>query len=155
MAFRSITRASSSPHLRFLVAGIIVIFIFLRLFNVVDLTPSYHTSLENRPNSDEYRSNILEYRAGSNSLEYRFTNPSAIPVSEKQTVLILTLVQNHKSWGNGRSISDFMSIIQGFDYPMSNINLGVLASDEKEFEAIAKYIKQIPGDKKNFFPQIS
>ncbi|KAG0023485.1 hypothetical protein BGZ81_008098 [Podila clonocystis] len=156
MTFRLITRASSSHHLRFLVAGIIVIFIFTRLFNIADLTPSYNNGLENRPNNDvDYRSNSLEYRASSNSLEYRFTNPSAIPVSGKQTVLVLTLVQNHKSWGKGRSFSDFMSIVQGFDYPMSNINLGVLASDEKEFEAIAKYIKQIPGDKKNFFPHIS
>ncbi|KAG0034881.1 hypothetical protein BGZ82_005571 [Podila clonocystis] len=131
MAFRSITRASSSLHLQFLIVGAIIIYIFTRLFTVADVILSHHSRFE-----------------------YRFTNPSAIPVPGNQTVLILTLVQNSKSWGHGRSFLDFMSIVQGFDYPMSNINLGVLASDEKEFEAIVEYIKQLPSDKKNFFPHI-
>ncbi|KAG0033313.1 hypothetical protein BGZ81_008783 [Podila clonocystis] len=131
MAFRSITRASSSLHLQFLIVGAILIYIFTRIYTVTDLILSHHSRFE-----------------------YRFTNPSAIPVPGNQNVLILTLVQNSKSWGHGRSFLDFMSIVQGFDYPMSNINLGVLASDEKEFEAIVEYIKQLPGDKKNFFHHI-
>ncbi|KAG0272499.1 hypothetical protein BGZ97_010968, partial [Linnemannia gamsii] len=82
--------------------------------------------------------------------EFRFTNLSAHPVSGKQTVLVLTLVRNRESWGGDRSFSDFLSIVQGFDYPMSNINLGILASDKTEFMAITDYIKQLPGDKNPF-----
>ncbi|KAF9335609.1 hypothetical protein BG006_011122 [Podila minutissima] len=144
MAFRSITGAVPIPHLRFLVVGAIAIYILARVFNVADRT-TFHNYIE-------YSSNSLEYR--SNSLEYHFSSPSAQPVPGKQTVLVLTLVRNRESWGQGRGFSDFMKIVQGFDYPMSNINLGVLASDQLEFTAIANYIKQIPGDKKNFFPQI-
>ncbi|KAG0073489.1 hypothetical protein BGZ93_000483 [Podila epicladia] len=51
-------------------------------------------------------------------------------------------------------LSDFVEIVQGFDYSMSNINLGVLASDKWGFTDIANYIKQIPGDKMKFFSQI-
>ncbi|KAF9292744.1 hypothetical protein BGZ74_000185 [Mortierella antarctica] len=151
MAFRSITGVAFTPHLRFLVVGAIAIYILARLFNATNWT-TFHNSIEFNSNSPEYSSNSLEYR--SNSLEYRFSNPSAQPVPGKQTVLVLTLIRNHESWGQGRSFSDFMKIVQGFDYPMSNINLGVLASDKLEFTAIANYIKQIPGNKKNFFPQI-
>ncbi|KAG0333162.1 hypothetical protein BG000_009431 [Podila horticola] len=148
MVFYSITRTLSIPHLRFLVVGAIAVYIFTSLFNIADLTSSHHSNLENHSSNLEYR-----VTNRSNSLEYRFTNPSAHPVKGKQTILVLTLVRDHESWGDGRSFPDFLNIVQGFDYPMSNINLGVLASNKKEFKAIANYIKQIPGDK-NFFAQI-
>ncbi|KAG0028191.1 hypothetical protein BGZ82_008557 [Podila clonocystis] len=118
-------------------------YIFTCLFNIanikpynfkpspIDFNPSYH----------------------SNGLEFILTNPSAHPDPANQTVLVLTLVQNNESWGGGRSFPDFLSIVQGFDYPMSNINLGVLASNKEEFNAITNYIKQLPRDK-NLFPQI-
>ncbi|KFH72692.1 hypothetical protein MVEG_02981 [Podila verticillata NRRL 6337] len=71
----------------------------------------------------------------------RATTPSD---PDKQTVLILTLVRDRESWGRGRSFHDFLSLVRGFDYPMSNIRIGVLASDEKEFDAITKYVQQLP-----------
>ncbi|KAF9212334.1 hypothetical protein BGZ59_006903 [Podila verticillata] len=68
----------------------------------------------------------------------RATTPSD---PDKQTVLILTLVRDHESWGRGRSFHDFLSLVRGFDYPMSNIRIGVLASDEKEFDAITNTLR--------------
>ncbi|KAF9330634.1 hypothetical protein BG006_006412 [Podila minutissima] len=123
------------------------LYLFSFVFNIADWTPSSHNSC-----IFEYSSNSVEHR--SSRLEYRFTNPSAQPVPEKQNVLVLTLVRDHKSWGQGRRFSDFMNIVQGFDYPLANINLGILASDKKEFNAIVNHIKQIPGDMTHFFPNI-
>ncbi|KAF9149649.1 hypothetical protein BG015_008557 [Linnemannia schmuckeri] len=143
MAFRSFTQGSSTFHLRYLVFAVIVLNIFTCLFSIADFTPSNFKSSPTDVKPSHY----------TNGLEFRFTNPSAHPVSGKQTGLVLTLVRNHESWSAGRSFPDFLSIVQGFDYPMSNINLGVLASDKEEFNAITDYIKQLPGDK-NFFRQI-
>ncbi|KAG0254541.1 hypothetical protein BGZ95_005993 [Linnemannia exigua] len=80
----------------------------------------------------------------NNGTEFHFTNPYAHLVPEKQAVLVLTLVRNNESWGAHRNFSDFMTLVQGFDHPMSNIHLGVLVSDRQEFDAITEYIQQQP-----------
>ncbi|KAG0092999.1 hypothetical protein BGZ93_007272 [Podila epicladia] len=144
MALRSIT--PSIPQLRLFIVVAIAIYLFTYLFNITDWTPTHNDCIF------EYSSKTVEHR--SSRLEYRFTNPSAQPVPEKQNVLVLTLVRDRKSWGQGRKVSDFMNIVQGFDYPMANMNIGILASDKKEFNAIVNYIKQMSGDMTNFFPQI-
>ncbi|KAF9136467.1 hypothetical protein BGX30_011170 [Mortierella sp. GBA39] len=140
MTFRSFAHRSSTFYLRYLVLAVIAIYTFTCLFNIADFELSNF-----KPSPTDFKPSHY-----TNSHEFQFTNPSAHPVSGKQTVLVLTLVRNHESWGGKRSFSDFLSIVQGFDYPMSNINLGVLASDKKEFKAITDYIKQLPGDRNSF-----
>lgn len=143
MLLRSFVQGSSTSHLRYLVLAVSVIYIFTGLFYIAHFKP-----FNFKPSPIDF--NPIHYNA---SLEFRFTNPSAHPVPGKQTVLVLTLVRNRESWSDGRSFPDFLSIVQGFDYPMSNINLGVLVSDKKEFKAITDYIKRLPSNK-NFFHQI-
>ncbi|KAG0232170.1 hypothetical protein BGW41_001960 [Actinomortierella wolfii] len=91
------------------------------------------------------------YQHNGNS--FRYTNPLATPDPSKQNILVLTLVRNHESWGGGRSFPDFVNLVRGFDYPMANINLGVLASDRAEFDAINNHIQSMSGGQ-DFFPQI-
>ncbi|KAG0377142.1 hypothetical protein BGX24_006644 [Mortierella sp. AD032] len=116
-------------------------YIFTCLFNIADLKPY---NFPQSPTTD------FKPSYHTNGFEFRFTNPLAQPVAEKQSVLVLTLVRNRESWAAGRSFSDFLNIVQGFDYPMSNINLGVLASDKEEFNAITDYIKRLPVEKDSF-----
>ncbi|KAF9079330.1 hypothetical protein BGX29_003502 [Mortierella sp. GBA35] len=140
MTFRSFAQRSPIFRLRYLVLAVIAIYTFICLFNIAGFKPSNF-----KPSPTDFKPSHY-----TKSHEFRFTNLSAHPVSGKQTVLVLTLVRNRESWGGDRSFSDFLSIVQGFEYPMSNINLGVLASDKKEFKAITDYIKQLPGDKNPF-----
>ncbi|KAF9378045.1 hypothetical protein CPB97_009800 [Podila verticillata] len=84
-------------------------------------------------------------------VDYHFSRASASSDPDKQTVLILTLVRDRESWGGGRSFHDFLTLVQGFDYPMSNIRIGVLASDKQEFDAITKYVQQLPAT--DLFPR--
>lgn len=85
--------------------------------------------------------------------EIHFSRASNSSDPDKQTVLILTLVRDRESWGRDRSFHDFLSLVRGFDYPMSNIRIGVLASDKKEFDAITQYVQRLPGTD-SLFPRI-
>ncbi|KAI1292402.1 hypothetical protein EDD11_008790 [Mortierella claussenii] len=145
MTFRSFAQRSSTFRLRYLVLAVIAMYIITYLFTIADFNPSNFKLSNFKPSPTDFTPSYY-----TNSYEFRFTNLSAYPVPKKQTVLVLTLVRDRESWGSDRSFSDFLSIVQGFDYPMSNINLGILTSDKKEFKAITNYIKQLPGDKNPF-----
>ncbi|KAF9932715.1 hypothetical protein BGZ67_004591, partial [Mortierella alpina] len=62
----------------------------------------------------------------------------------KQSILVLTLVNNHDGWGKDRSFPDFVKIVQSFDYPVANIHLGILVSDRDEFNTITDLVKRWP-----------
>ncbi|KAF9543898.1 hypothetical protein EC957_000349 [Mortierella hygrophila] len=125
-------------------------YIFTCLFNIADFKPSNLKPSNLKPSNLKPSTTDFKPSHYTNSHEFYFTNLSAHPVPKKQTVLVLTLVRDRESWGADRSISDFLNIVQGFDYPMSNINLGILASDKNEFKAITDHIKQLPDDKNPF-----
>ncbi|KAK3824126.1 MAG: Anp1-domain-containing protein [Linnemannia elongata] len=144
MSFRSFAQGSSTLHLRYLILAVSTMYIFTSLLYIAHFKSPHFKPSPAAFNTSHY----------NNCLEYRFTNPSAYPVPGKQTVLVLTLVRDRESWSDGRSFPDFLSIVQGFDHPMSNINLGVLVSDKNEFNAITDYIKHLPDGNKNFFGHI-
>ncbi|KAG0289146.1 hypothetical protein BGZ96_007214 [Linnemannia gamsii] len=145
MAFRAFAQGPSTFHLRYLVLAVIAMYIFTCLFNITDLRSSNLQPSNFKPSPTDVKPSHY-----SSNFEFRFINPSVHPVPGKQTVLVLTLVRNRESWSGNRRFPDFLSIVQGFDYPMSNINLGILASDRTEFNAITDYIKGLPDDKNPF-----
>ena len=72
---------------------------------------------------------------------------------DQQKVLVLTLVRDHESWGKGRNVQDFLTLVRRLDYPVSNINIGILASDQQEFNTITEYVNQLP-EKGDPFSQV-
>ncbi|KAF9949344.1 hypothetical protein BGZ72_008857 [Mortierella alpina] len=70
----------------------------------------------------------------------------AKPVHDKQSILVLTLINNRDNWGKDRSFLDFVKIVQSFDYPIANLKLGILVSDKDEFNAIVDTVKRWPDD---------
>ncbi|KAK3837338.1 MAG: Anp1-domain-containing protein [Linnemannia gamsii] len=152
MKIRSPSRASSTLLLRYLVPTVIVICILLSILNIAEFKPpnfptiTFESSDPPAPTTDW---NTPPQYNDNDDAKFVFTNPFAHPVPEKQTVLVLTLVRNNESWGGKRNFFDFVKLVQGFDYPMSNIHLGVLVSDKQEFDAIISSIQKRP--LKDFF----
>ncbi|KAF9560239.1 hypothetical protein EC968_006261 [Mortierella alpina] len=84
---------------------------------------------------------------------FDFIDRQPQPDHTTQSILVLTLVNNHENWGQGRSFLDYLKLVQSFDYPMANIHLGVLVSDRDEFNAITDIVKRWPEDDP-FFPKV-
>jgi hypothetical protein len=58
-------------------------------------------------------------------------------------ILILTILKNSTSWGCGRSFYDYLSLINGLDYPQKNITIGLLISDIAEFHRIKNIVARL------------
>jgi hypothetical protein len=103
--------------------------------------------------------NILNFQLstprtlGLNLQFSRQRNSSSTSDTHQQKVLVLTLIRDHDSWGAGRSFKDFLKLVQGLDYPMSNVTIGILASDKREFKTITKYVNQL-SEMEDSFSQI-
>ncbi|KAG0010160.1 hypothetical protein BGZ81_002953 [Podila clonocystis] len=84
---------------------------------------------------------IKEPTIFESDLLFRYENPLAERVPGKQSVLVLTLVRDHQSWSGTRTVADFLKVVESFEFPHANINIGILVSNKEEFESIKEEIR--------------
>ena len=56
-------------------------------------------------------------------------------------VLVLTILHNRRSWGYGRTFLEYVELLEGLDFPASQLSVGVLVSEREEFEAVSTAAK--------------
>ncbi|OWZ13137.1 hypothetical protein PHMEG_00013599 [Phytophthora megakarya] len=98
---------------------------------------------------DEYQERFPQYGKNEPGLHYRIENRPVLTrpgIRESQSVLIICVFNDAASWGENRSIFDFFSLIESFDYPKEKISIALLTSSMQEFDMIKKlfqsYISQ-------------
>lgn len=60
---------------------------------------------------------------------------------ERDTMLILLTIGNEKSYGEGRSIKDFMETLETLKFDKNQISLGLLVGNDVEFQAVYLYFE--------------
>ncbi|RHY82550.1 hypothetical protein DYB37_011494 [Aphanomyces astaci] len=56
-------------------------------------------------------------------------------------LLVLVVLNDHESWGAGRSIVDFFAMIGEFTHPQNQTSVAILTSDATEFDAIHAHMQ--------------
>ncbi|KAF0694536.1 Aste57867_14618 [Aphanomyces stellatus] len=58
-------------------------------------------------------------------------------------VLLLVVYNNKDSWGKGRSVRDFLQLVESFDYPTHKLSLGLLTSSLEEYILLKRMFQRI------------
>ncbi|OWZ04364.1 hypothetical protein PHMEG_00023748 [Phytophthora megakarya] len=61
---------------------------------------------------------------------------------DKDSVLILVVLKDAQSWGDGRNAEDFFNLIDSFDYPKEKMSLAILTSSMSEFSLLQTHFHQ-------------
>ncbi|KAG7402216.1 hypothetical protein PHYBOEH_003475 [Phytophthora boehmeriae] len=67
---------------------------------------------------------------------------------EEDSVLLVVVLKDAESWGEGRTVDDFFKLVDSFDYPEGKISIALLTSCMQEFSRIKelyrRYIQRYP-----------
>lgn len=72
-----------------------------------------------------------------------FTNTKAGNSPKEETVLLVALIGNEKSFGYERSFQDFMGVIGSLDYDKSKINLAFFCGTNELFDHVNSFIENL------------
>ena len=56
-------------------------------------------------------------------------------------VLVLTILHSVRSWGYDRTFLDHIQLLEGLEFPASQLSIGLLVSEREEFEAVSAAAK--------------
>lgn len=68
---------------------------------------------------------------------YESAHAAPIQGSPSASVLVLTILHSARSWGHDRSFLDYLQLLEGLDFPASQLSVGLLVSEREEFEAVS------------------
>lgn len=93
------------------------------------LSPA-HTPVESEFKTAE--SSIYTLR----NYDFKSSSPSSNGqlTDTRPRVLLAAIVRDHESWGEKRTFRDFLNMVTQFDYPRELLSVGILVSNEKEYE---------------------
>ncbi|KAK1932430.1 Jouberin [Phytophthora citrophthora] len=101
--------------------------------------------------SNEYEQLFPQYGKNEPGQHYRIENPQLLnrPGSrDNDSVLIVCVFNDAKSWGRNRNMEDFFRLIGFFKYPQEKISITLLTSSMQEFikakQLFGVYIEQYP-----------
>ncbi|KAF4137011.1 Anp1 [Phytophthora infestans] len=84
---------------------------------------------------------------GDNSLpgrHFRLENAKLLSQSSNKnvdSVLVMVVLKDAESWGQGRGAQDFMELLGSFDYPKEKMSVTVLTSSASEFGVMKNHFK--------------
>lgn len=65
-----------------------------------------------------------------------------ITTREKDSVLVLVALNNHESWGEGRTVDDLFTLLANFTHPQNQTSLAILTSSIDEFNIIQERMRR-------------
>uniref|UniRef100_M4BFC8 Glycosyltransferase family 62 protein n=1 Tax=Hyaloperonospora arabidopsidis (strain Emoy2) TaxID=559515 RepID=M4BFC8_HYAAE len=100
---------------------------------------------------DEYHELFPQYGKNESGEHYRIENTRVLAQPgnrETDSVLIICVFNDARSWGENRTIADFFELVGSFDYNREKISITLLTSSNAEFLTIQKlfltYIHEFP-----------
>ncbi|ETO75650.1 hypothetical protein F444_08783 [Phytophthora nicotianae P1976] len=112
----------------------------------LNVNVKYATTMTN--NDDVLKSEDTFPQYGENSLpgrHFRLENTKLLSQSSNKnadSVLVMVVLKDTESWGEGRTAKDFLELLGTFDYPKEKMSVTVLTSSISEFEVVEKHLKQ-------------
>ncbi|ETK86889.1 hypothetical protein F441_08705 [Phytophthora nicotianae CJ01A1] len=112
----------------------------------LNVNVKYATTMTN--NDDVLKSEDTFPQYGENSLpgrHFRLENTKLLSQSSNKnadSVLVMVVLKDTESWGEGRTAKDFLELLGTFDYPKEKMSVTVLTSSISEFEVVEKHFKQ-------------
>ncbi|ETM46709.1 hypothetical protein L914_08443 [Phytophthora nicotianae] len=112
----------------------------------LNVNVKYATTMTN--NDDVLKSEDTFPQYGENSLpgrHFRLENTKLLSQSSNKnadSVLVMVVLKDTESWGEGRTAKDFLELLGTFDYPKEKMSVTVLTSSISEFEVVKKHFKQ-------------
>ncbi|ETN09004.1 hypothetical protein PPTG_11071 [Phytophthora nicotianae INRA-310] len=112
----------------------------------LNVNVKYATTMTN--NDDVLKSEDTFPQYGENSLpgrHFRLENTKLLSQSSNKnadSVLVMVVLKDTESWGEGRTAKDFLELLGTFDYPKEKMSVTVFTSSISEFEVVEKHFKQ-------------
>lgn len=60
----------------------------------------------------------------------------------EDSVLVMVVLKDAESWGEGRTAEDFFELLDSFDYPKEKLSVTVLTSSMSEFQVVQKQFRR-------------
>lgn len=70
---------------------------------------------------------------------YLLSHPS---YKNENSVLLMVVLKDEASWGEGRSAADFFELLSSFDYPKEKMSVTVLTSSMREFNVVQNHFQK-------------
>ncbi|KAG2829454.1 hypothetical protein PC129_g3533 [Phytophthora cactorum] len=112
----------------------------------LNLNAKFSTTVTNNDNVLESEDFFAQY--GKDSLpgrHFRLENIKLLSQSSNKhqdSVLVMVVLKDADSVGEGRTAKDFLELLGSFDYPKEKMSVTVLTSSTSEFEVVKKHFKK-------------
>ncbi|TMW66843.1 hypothetical protein Poli38472_011959 [Pythium oligandrum] len=83
-----------------------------------------------------------QYGSIERGIHYRLDNDDIIKQDAHDMVLIVTVFNDAKSWGNGRTNDDYFNLLATFKYPSKKTSVTMLTSNRTEFNKVQRIMKE-------------